>query len=198
MTTYANRGMSLESYIEYSNVRYRAAGLAIVEKQNTKFIPLWDHKKKQIRSCKVEEKATVDYLGRFRNIPVAIEAKNTNTDRISFSAVQDHQSVFLDDFIGEYGLGFGAVLVSFKLERFFLVPWQFWAVARDLWNNKTTRGTKETIHCYGMKWTTTGMASVRAEDLLPEWEITQNHKYGLDYLSNIDRYVQPHAANVGR
>ena len=73
MTTYANRGMSLESYIEYSNVRYRAAGLAIVEKQNTKFIPLWDHKKKQIRSCKVEEKATVPSFAKVVSIEQILE-----------------------------------------------------------------------------------------------------------------------------
>ena len=197
MTTYANRGMPFEEFIEYANVRYRAAGLAVVSKQPTPFKPI-RNRQGMVVSCKVEEKATVDYLGRFRNIPVAIEAKHTYNDRISFSVVQGHQASFLDDFIGEYGLGFGAVLVSFKLERFFLVPWQFWAVARDLWNNKATRGTKETVTMYGMTWTTTGMASVRAEDLLPEWEIKPNNKYGLAYLSKIDTYTQPHARSVGR
>lgn len=191
MTTYGNRGMSLESFIEYANVRYRNEGIALVEKQNTKFIPLWDKRHKRIVSCKVEEKATVDFMGRYRNIPVAIEAKETKNNRISFSEVKDHQARFMDDFIGEYSCGFGAVLVSFNLERFFLVPWPFWAVARDLWKNKHTKGEKKTVYAYGMKWTTTGKASVSADEMLPEWEIKTNNKYGLAYLSKIDTYVQP-------
>ena len=191
MATHANRGMSLESFVEYANVRYRNEGLAVVEKQHTHFIPIRNRQGK-IVSCKVEEKATVDFMGRYRNIPVAIETKHTFKDRISFAEVKNHQAQFLDDFIGEYGIGFGAVLVSCKLERFFLVPWPFWAAASDLWNH--SKGDKRTIHAYGYSWTTTGKASVSATELLPEWEIKLNNKYGLDYLSKIDTYTQPHSS----
>lgn len=190
MTTYGNRGMSFESFIEYANVRYRNEGIAVVSKQPTPFKPIRNRQGKVV-SCKVEEKATVDYLGRYRNIPVAIEAKHTASNRINFDAVQPHQAQYMDDFTGEYGCGFGAVLVSFNLERFFLVPWPFWAVARDLWKNKHTKGEKKTVYAYGMKWTTTGKASVSADEMLPEWEIKTNNKYGLAYLSKIDTYVQP-------
>lgn len=185
---YANRGGIFEEFISYSNKRYRKNGDAVVWKVPTPFIPIRNSQGK-IVSCKVEEKSCTDYLGRYRNIPVAIEAKHTKSKRIRFDEVKDHQAQFLDDFIGDYGVGFGAVLVSFNMERFFLVPWQFWAEARDLWKNN--KGKKETIVQYGMKWETTGKASVSADELLPEWEVKPNNKYGLAYLSKIDTYIYP-------
>lgn len=185
MTVYANRGMTFESYIEYSNARYRANGLGVVVKQPTPFKPIRNRQGKVV-SCKVEQKGTVDYLGRYLAIPVAIEAKHTSTDRIRFDAVQDHQAAFLDDFLGLHGEGFGAVLVSFKMERFYLVPWKVWKEPRELWKN--SRGSKAIINYHGMRWETTGKASVSADELLPEWEVKQNSKYGLAYLSKIDTY----------
>lgn len=186
MTNYANRGMQLEEFVEYANARYRHHGIAVVEKVPTEFIPIRNRYGKVI-NCKVDRKAPVDFMGRYRNIPVAIEAKHTSTGRIQFSEVKDHQARFLNDFVGEYGLGFGAVLVSFKMERFFLVPWYFWASARDMWIRD--RGEKAAVIKYGMPWTTPGKASVSADELLPEWEVKTNNKYGLDYLSKIDTYV---------
>ena len=186
MVNYANRGMSLESFVEFANGRYRHYGIAVVEKQHTHFTPIRNRQGK-IVSCKVEEKATVDFMGRYRSIPVAIECKHTYGDRIRFSEVKDHQARFLNDFVGEYGLGFGAVLVSFKMDRFFLVPWSFWSAAKDMWIRN--RGEKATVIEYRMSWTTPGKASVSAADLLPEWEVKLNNKYGLAYLSKIDTYM---------
>jgi recombination protein U len=186
MTNYANRGMQFEEFVEYANARYRHHGIAVVEKQHTNFIPIRNRYGKVI-SCKVEQKATVDFMGRYRNIPVAIEAKNTNSDRIRFSEVKDHQAQFLNDFVGEHDLGFGAVLVSFNMRKFFLVPWHFWAAARDMWEKN--RGEKAYVIEYGMSWQTPGKASVSADELLPEWEVKPNNKYGLAYLSKIDTYM---------
>ena len=189
MTVYGNRGMSFEEYIEYANQRYRAAGVAVVEKQHTKILPIRNAKGRIVR-CKWEEKATVDFMGRYRNIPVAIEAKHTSSDRIKFSEVKDHQAKFLDDFTGGYGLGFGAVLVSFKLERFFLVPWIFWSVGREAWKNSKGKEKGRAVS-YCMIWEAPGKASVSADELNPAWEIKPNNKYGLPYLSKIDTYTQP-------
>lgn len=186
MTNYANRGMQLEEFVEYANARYRHHGIAVVEKVPTEFIPIRNRYGKVI-NCKVDRKAPVDFMGRYRNIPVAIEAKHTSTDRIRFSEVKDHQARFLNDFVGEYGLGFGAVLVSFKMERFFMVPWCFWSAARDMWIRD--RGEKAAVIEYWMSWTTPGKASVSADELLPEWEVKPNNKYGLAYLSKIDTYM---------
>lgn len=183
---YANRGMPLEEFVKYANQRYKAAGLAVMVKIPTEFIPIRNGKGKVV-SCKVEEKAAVDFMGRYRGFPVAVEAKHTSSDRIRFSEVKDHQAQFLNDFVGANNAGFGAVLVSFKMERFFLVPWFFWSAARDMWIRD--RGKKADVIEYGMSWTTPGKASVSADELLPEWEVKPNNKYGLAYLSKIDTYL---------
>lgn len=188
MTQYGNRGMTLEATIERANESYRFYGMGIVEKQNTKFIPIWDRRTKRIKECIVKEKATVDFMGRYRNIPVAFEAKHTAEKRIKFSEVQDHQARFLDDFIGENDHGFGAVIVSFNMERFFLVPWLFWKVGRDAWKNTKGKERGRAVQ-YGMAWEAPGKASVSADELLPEWEIKLNNKYTLPYLSKIDTYL---------
>ena len=112
---YSNRGKNFEELIQYTNARYRNSGIAIVEKIPTEFIPI-RNKCGNVINCKVDRKAPVDFMGRYRNIPVAIEAKHTSTDRIRFSEVKDHQAQFLNGFVGEHGLGFGAVLVSFKMQ----------------------------------------------------------------------------------
>ena len=186
---YANRGASFEEYIKFANDRYKREGVAVVIKIPTEILPIRNNRGKVV-NAKVCSKSTVDFMGRYRNIPVAIEAKHTYKDRISFSEVKDHQAKFLDDFTGMYGIAFGAVLVSFKLERFFLVPWEYWRMARKAWEEKDVYGKKTyTITHNGFTWTTPGKASVSADELLPEWEIKQNNKYGLAYLSKIDTYT---------
>lgn len=178
--------MPFETYIEYANQRYRSAGLAMVEKQHTKILPIRDGRGKIVR-CKWEEKATVDFMGRYKNIPVAIEAKHTSGNRINFSEVKDHQARFLNDFTaGNYG--FGAVLVSFNLERFFLVPWIFWDVGREAWIKSRGKEPGRAVS-YGAIWQAPKKASVSADELHPGWEVKPNNKYILPYLSKIDTYL---------
>ena len=85
----------------------------------------------------------------------------------------------------------GLVLVSFKMQRYFAIPWIFWKVARDEWEHRPrgTRKAKEVkIRAYGYEWETTGMASVSADQLLPEWEIKPGGAMGLPYLHIIDNF----------
>ena len=86
----ANRGKPFEDFINFANEKYQAKGIAVMHKVPTEFIPLRGAHG-QVASCKVDRKSCVDYLGRFRDIPVAVEAKHTQGARIDFSAVQDHQ-----------------------------------------------------------------------------------------------------------
>jgi recombination protein U len=181
---YANKGRAFEDLIEFANAQYRRQSIAVVGKQNTKFLPIRNGQG-QLVSAKVEEKATVDYLGRYRNIPVAVEAKHTEGTRIAFSRVEPHQADYMDDFCKDDG-AIGIVLVSFSLNRFFAVPWPFWKAARDAWVAGKGK-TKIQVEAYGWKWETTGMASTTAEQLLPEWEIKTGGRSGLPYLEIIDR-----------
>lgn len=188
--TYANRGMKLEKLIKVANKQYRRDGIAMVEKQNTKFLPIRNAYGKVI-NCKVEEKSTVDFIGRINARPVAFEAKNTNTDRISLSEVKSHQEEFLNEW-DENEKSIAFVIVAFnQMEEFYAVPWKYWSTALALWNH--TKGGKAVIEIYGKKVTTTGKASLKNTDMLPEWRIDTHGNYALDYvqaLSETEKAVE--------
>lgn len=189
----ANRGKSFESFIEYTNQTYRSRGIAIIEKQHVEMLPIRNSAGKVV-ACKVGEKSTVDYIGRYGRFPIAVEAKNTQTKAIRFDAVQDHQARFLQEFTAD-GAGVGIVLISFGLNKFYAVPSAFWLEARDAWKTAQKKGKKTaekiTITKNGQTWTTPGKASVRPEELLPEWECFTNYQYGLHYLAQVEKYITP-------
>lgn len=181
---YANRGQTFEQFIRYANGWYEREGIAMVQKIPTEFIPLRDNRGK-IYSVKVEHKSTVDYIGRYKQYPLAMEAKNTNTDTIRWDAVQPHQAEFLDNFTLQPGT-IGLVLVSFNLETFYAIPWAFWGAAYDLRVRRDDRTTRVRISAFGEEWYIPTKKSARMEDLSPTWRISGRN---LDYLQNAEKYV---------
>lgn len=179
----ANRGKPFEDFLKFVHQQYQRKGIACVHKVPTEFIPI-RNARGEVCNCKVEEKSCVDYLGRYRGTPVAIEAKHTEGNRISYSEVQPHQAAYLDDWILDPN-AVALVVISFSLKRFFAVPWQFIRTPRKAWQE----GKKFKIETtrYGMTWKSNGMASVSADELLPEWEIKAGGASGLPYLEIIDR-----------
>lgn len=188
--SYANRGQALEEFIKFANDRYRHKRLAHIEKQCTEFIPLRDRSGK-IVSCKVEQKATFDFLGRYKSHPIAIEAKNSNEDTIRWDRVEENQADDMDSFTQEPGT-IGLVVVSFNLKRYFVIPWVFWQAAYNARVRRNDRTKPVTITAYGQTWTVPPKFSVRADELLPEWEIP-NHDYdfGIHYLRDAEKYITP-------
>jgi recombination protein U len=184
MRSHANRGQPFEEFLEFVHTRYQATGTACVHKVPTEFIPLRDGTGR-ICNVKVERKSCVDYLGRYKGTPVAVEAKHTQNDRILFSRVEPHQAEYMDDFCKDPE-AVGIVLVSFKLQRFFAVPWQFWKQARDAWEAGNGK-TQLSVEAYRWSWYTPGMASANAAQLHPEWEIKTGGTSGLPYLDIIER-----------
>lgn len=189
--SYGNRGMALEDYIRFANDRYKHAGVAVISKQATEFKPLRDHTGR-ICNAKVEEKATVDFLGRYKRHPIAIEAKHTSGDAIRFDEVQEHQADFMDDFTVEPGT-IGLVVVSFGMKRFFAIPWSFWKAA---YNARVRPGSSRTapaaVEGYGVSWTIPPKFSVRMEEIPAQFEVPDyDPNYGLGYLINVERYIQP-------
>lgn len=185
----ANRGKPFEDFLKFVHQRYQQTGIACIHKVPTEFIPIRDAHGK-ICSCKVEEKSCVDYLGRYKDTPVAVEAKHEESERIAFDRVEPHQSNYMDDYTRDPA-AVGIVIVSFGLRRFFAVPWIFWKTAREAWirkpNPKARKCEQITVEAHGYKWTTTGKASASAVDFLPEWEIKPGGATGLSYLEIIDR-----------
>ena len=188
--THANRGQPFEDFLKFVNQRYQADGIACVHKVPTEFIPLRNGHG-QVCGAKVEEKSCVDYLGRYKSIPVAIEAKHTEEKRISFSRIEPHQADYLDDWSKDPE-AIALVVVSFSLKKFYSVPWPFWKAARTAWEQKKGKKNpeKEVIESYGWKWTTPGMASVSEEQMLPDWEIKTGGRSGLPYLEIIDKMTR--------
>lgn len=188
MIGYGNRGMTFENLIEYANRRYRLEGTAMIEKQHTLCIPLRNNSGR-IAGAKYEEKATVDFMGKIGDVPVAFEAKHTALDRIHLQRVEQHQSAFLRDWTKDGGT-IGFVLISFGLSGVFLVPWDYWQAALDARTRKKSGGNgKETV-CFSpmqTEWRTTGMASIRIKDFPQEWAVRIGGTAGLDYLTTVRR-----------
>ena len=189
--SYANRGQPLEAFIKFANDRYRQKKLAHIEKQCTEFIPIRNGSGK-IVDVKVEHKATIDFLGRYKSHPIAIEAKHSSIDSIRWDRVEENQADDMDSFTSEPGT-IGLVLVSFQLKRFFVIPWVFWQAA---YNARVRPGASRTapvtITAYGQTWTIPPKNSVRPEELNPEWEIP-NHDFdfGIHYLKQVEKYITP-------
>lgn len=189
--SYANRGQPLEEFLKFANDRYRHKRLAHIEKQCTEFIPIRNGAGK-IVSCKVEQKATFDFLGRYKSHPIAIEAKNSNEPSIRWDRIEENQADDMDSFTAEPGT-IGLVVVSFSLKRYFAIPWAFWQAA---YNARVRPGGSRTapvtVSAFGQTWTIPPKNSVRADELLPEWEIP-NHdfEYGIHYLKDAEKYITP-------
>ena len=177
---HANRGQTLEEIIKLSNAQYRYHRHAVITKIPTEFLPI-RNRSGQVVSCKVNGKASVDFIGRVEGTPIAVEAKETNADNIRYDAVQEHQKDFLDDFTNDSD-GLGYVLVSFALERFYMVPWRFWRAGRQAWKDAQRRGNRKAEVITACGWNTSGKASMKESELNPEWEVKMHSRVGLDYL----------------
>lgn len=185
---YANRGAPLEEFIRFANTRYERDRIAIIEKLPTEFIPIRNGSGK-ICSAKVDHKSKVDFIGRYKKYPIAIEAKNTNAEYIRFDRIEPHQANYMDKFTEQTGT-IGLVLISFGLERFYAVPWAFWGFAYEIRVRRNDKTQNVNLHAFGQEWHIPQKFSVREEELLPEWEVPSNDRqYGLHYLINADKYI---------
>ena len=166
--TKANRGLLFERHISLMCMTYQGERRAVIYKVPTSFLPLRG-KDGKVVSCKVDHKSCVDYLGHFSGVPVALEAKSVKRDYIRYDAVQDHQSDFLDDWAACGGIA--AVLVAFD-DDVFCVPWAYWKTGREAWiRYQCGEAAPERVTVCGCE--TTGKASLRPGDLLPEWRVEE-------------------------
>ena len=185
---YANRGQTFEEFIRFANGRYAQKKMALIEKLPTEFIPLRDGSGK-MHGVKVEHKSKVDFIGRYKNYPIAIEAKNTNTDTIRFDRVEPHQAEYMDAFTAQPGT-IGIVLVSFNLKRIFAIPWTFWSQAYEIRVRRGDRAARVTAKGFGQSWDIPCKFSIRVDEIDPSWEIP-NHDltFGLHYLRDAEDYI---------
>lgn len=169
MNIYANRGVALEDLIEISNKQYRKKKIAVIHKVPSKWLPIRNGKGKII-SAKIEEKASLDFLGRYKDIPIAFDAKSvTKDDKWYFRNLYEHQYEFLRDW--HTGVSLSFILLGFwKTEEFFVLPFEFIDERRNIWLNG-------------------GQASLRLDELRELFPAVRIQSRGipLDYLSVLSK-----------
>lgn len=170
MGTYANRGRQLEQLLEYVNEMYRKKRIAVIHKVPTEWLPI--RCGGQFRGAKVDKLASVDFLGNYRGQPLAFDAKHTNEHRIRWDRVEPHQAQFLEDWERQNGISF--VLLGYRMRRFFVVPWRFWAANKRLWEESRL-----------------GQASLAIDEIEPRWEVVADENKLPDYLAVVDRIFRP-------
>ena len=121
-----NNGQQFESLIEKACLRYKVLGKAFIEKTPEPMKPLHQpNKKGQFLACFVKH-AQPDYKGTLKGgRAVVFEAKHTDDLRIDQRRVTDEQALALSKHEQMGALTF--VLVSFRFENFYCVPWNVWA-----------------------------------------------------------------------
>ncbi|MBC7340907.1 MAG: Holliday junction resolvase RecU [Clostridia bacterium] len=164
MLGHANRGRAFEELIKLANRQYFERGLAVVHKVPTAWIPLRNRSGK-IWGAKVEEKAAVDFLGMYRGCGIAFDAKHSETGRISWKRVEEHQARFLDRW---YECGGIAFILAEVEGRWWAVPWLFW---------------REQMR--------KGKGSFGAEVARGYWEVRQTERAAVDYLATVDLWLPP-------
>ena len=117
-TNHANRGMKLEGLIENRCKKYIKEGIAYIYKLPTDFTVI--RKGAHIVSAFPKKKSTIDFMGSYKGLAVAIETKSTNNKTsFPFSNIAPHQLKFFKDWCKESK---GYYIVWFKtLEEMYLV-----------------------------------------------------------------------------
>ncbi len=182
-SNFGNRGMTFEAFVKFANGQYRYQKRAIIDKQNTLCIPLRNGSGK-IVSAKYEEKATVDFTGRYGSRPIAFEAKHCAEDKIALSRVEEHQCEYLREWTADPA-AIGFIIISFRFRDFYLIPWCYWEAALNA--RKTGKSKIVSFSPMNTPWKTTGKASIKKEELPEEWKIKLTGTAALDYLERVDR-----------
>ena len=118
-------GVQFESLIDTACTRYMIEGAAYIEKSSEPMKPLKPIKAGQFVAV-YTKKAQPDFKGTLKGgRAVVFEAKHTESTRIEQNRVTDEQAAALDM---HQSLGAACfVLVSFRFESFYRVPWTVWS-----------------------------------------------------------------------
>lgn len=107
------RGSMLEEMINYTNLKYREKGLALMQKIPTPITPInIDKEHRHITLAYFEQKSTVDYIGVVQGVPVCFDAKECAMDTFNLNNVHEHQIAFMKEFEEQNGIAF--LLIYFK------------------------------------------------------------------------------------
>ena len=133
------RGSALEEYINYSNEKYREAGLALIQKIPTPITPIdIDKSTRHITLAYFDKKSTVDYIGAVQGIPVCFDAKECAYDRFSLANIHEHQIDFMKSFEEQKGISFLIIYFTQRDEIYYISYRQL----RRYWDRMLLGGRK--------------------------------------------------------
>lgn len=129
-------GLAFEERIKVACEAYKNQGIAFIEKTPEPFAITdkeYDKKGKFLGFLgHFEKKAQPDFKGTLRGgKSIVFDAKATEKDRIERATVTDEQKKDLD-----YHFALGAdcyVMVTFKLQTYYCVPWYTWSHMREIY-----------------------------------------------------------------
>ena len=109
------RGSTLEEFINLTNEKYAAQGLALIQKVPTPITPVRiDKGSRQITLAYFDQKSTVDYIGAVQGIPVCFDAKECHTDTFPLQNIHPHQISFMEKFERQEGVSFLVIFYSHR------------------------------------------------------------------------------------
>lgn len=174
MATWNSRGLRgslLEEMINLTNEKYRAGGLALIQKVPTPITPITiDKETRHITLAYFDQKSTVDYIGAVQGIPVCFDAKECHTDTFPLQNIHPHQVVFMEQFEKQNGISFLIIFYSHKNEFYYLR----YKKLIEFWKRATEGGRK----------------SFRYEELEPEYFITSKDGILVPYLDMIQKDLE--------
>lgn len=139
-STFANRGMSFEQSLDYTNQFYENAGIAVINKRPTPVKILGQNARRMIHGY-LEKPSTVDYDGTYQGRSIVFEAKSTQElTRFPLANIHQHQVDYLAKCHGCGAISF--MLIEFaKHQTVYLLPYE---VLAQYWQRAKVggRGTK--------------------------------------------------------
>lgn len=81
---------------------------------------------------------------------IAFEAKHTDAEKIESSAVTERQADLLENYEKMGASCF--VLVSFKFEQFFRIPWSVWRDMKEIYGNKHLKRSEISEYEIGLNY----------------------------------------------
>lgn len=149
----SNRGMELETLLNYTNESYLARGIAVVHKRPTP-VKIVKTKGSRVLSAFLEAPSTVDYEGVYNGRSLQFEAKQTKEkQRFPLDNVHPHQVEHMRGCMKQGAVTF-VVLEFSSLHEIFFVPGK---MIVDAWDKAKDGGRKSipyediNVMCYLIK-----------------------------------------------
>jgi len=162
------RGSILEDFINRTNERYLAQGLALIQKIPTPITPVrMDKEHRQITLAYFDQRSTVDYIGAVQGIPICFDAKECHADTFPLHNIHEHQVEFMENFEKQEGIAFFIIYYSARNELYYM---RFKEI-KKFWERGQSGGRK----------------SVRFEELSPEFFMQLKGGVYVPYLEMLQK-----------